>query len=57
MSKKTITVPLKDYECLRKCLNEAFEILESLEVGEQKAPKLSEERKRQNKYKKLLDKN
>jgi len=52
----TVTIPRKEYECLRRCLNEAFDIFEGLGVREQKAPKLSTEKKRMMKYQKALSK-
>lgn len=51
----SIVISRKEYECLRRCLNEAFTIFESLGVGEQViAPKLSPKQERINKYKQLL---
>lgn len=55
--KDPVTIPREEYECLRRCLNEAIEIFQGLGVREQEvAPKLSPQQQRMNKYRRLLDK-
>lgn len=55
MSKDTVTIPLEEFECLRRRLEKVEKILLNLGIGSFKAPKLTPSEKRQLKYKRLLD--
>lgn len=53
--KRSITIPVEEYKHLRRCLSEALEIFEAMEVREQiKAPRLTKTQKIENKYRRLL---
>ncbi len=45
-----VTIPRKQYECLRRHLSEAQKIFETLRVEEQKAPEPSEKESRVQKW-------
>jgi hypothetical protein len=54
---ETITIPLKEYKRLRKCLGDAFKIFEGLEVREHQVPKPSPKKRKngQDKFLRLLE--
>ena len=51
---RVITISREEYKCLRRHLSEAIEIFNSLEVREEKAPELSPQEQRIQKYSRML---